>query len=321
MQLIISHKSALWFWRTFGGDIARLKRVRKPAAMSQPPDLTPQVLEELARFGFFPHATRPLHLLFAKAAARTRTDALVAHCTEQSLPSGSLVQLSEHLLIASPELTFVQEARRSTPGHLILVGCELTGTYVRRPAGEPLGERPPLTTAAKLQEFALQMHPQGTSAAIRAARRVLDRAASPMEAKLALLLSLPSAMGGFGLPAPTLNREFTLSADAQRIYPCTSCRLDLSWPGCNLDVEYDGSGDEHTGEMHAKDVARLAALRLDGLDVMVLAKQQVYDPTVFAQMAQVIAGKLTGHPGRAWRIRAKDFAAKQANLREELELV
>ena len=127
-------------------------------------------------------------------------------------------------------------------------------------------------------------------------------------------------MGGFGLPRPELNREFALSREARQVYSASPCRLDLSWRGTNLDVEYDGSGDEHTADMHAKDVARLAALHTDGLDVLVLAKQQVYHPAVFAQMVQVIAGKLTGQPGRARRIRTRDFEAKQLALREAIEL-
>ena len=200
------------------------------------------------------------------------------------------------------------------------------------------------------------MYPKQTAAPLVAARLAFDGAASPMEAKLALLLSLPTRLGGFGLPRPQLNRPFALSPEAQLVYPHTPCRLDLSWPGTDLDVEYDGSGDEHSGDMHAKDVARLAALRLDGVDVLVLAKQQVYDPRAFAQMVQVIAGKLggrigqvgqaeqtgqagqagtaghtgqarragqtgqAGQTGRPWRTRAKDFDEKQAALREALGL-
>ena len=321
MYLVISHDSALRFWRLFAGNAAALKRLRAPSPMAAPVALTRDLLGELAWLGFAPSKQHPLDLLFSAGAVRASANLVRAHATNLTLPAGSLIQVSEHVCVTSPELTYALVARKQDVRHLAMVASELCGTYVRTPPGQPLGERPPLTTVARLQAFLSELHPKGTSAAHAGARLAFDNAASPMEAKLALLLGLPTSLGGFGLPRPMLNREFALSREAQLIYSCTPCRLDLSWPGTNLDVEYDGSGDEHTGDMHAKDVARLAALRLDGLDVLVLAKQQVYDPAAFTQMAQAIAGKLSGRPGRAWRIRTRDFEAKQASLREAIDLV
>ena len=326
MFLIVSHNSALRFWRTFAGDPSVFRRLRTPSPMERPLPLTPELLGELARLGFAPSKNRPLDLLFSTDAGRSRAAAVLAHATNLPLPVGSLLQVSEHVAITSPELTFALVARKQDVRHLALVASELCGTYVPTPPGLPLGTRSPLTSTARLLTFLTEMYPKQTAAPLVAARLAFDGAASPMEAKLALLLSLPTRLGGFGLPRPQLNRPFALSPEAQLVYPHTPCRLDLSWPGTDLDVEYDGSGDEHSGDMHAKDVARLAALRLDGVDVLVLAKQQVYDPRAFAQMVQVIAGKLGGQAGQAgqarrpWRTRAKDFDEKQAALREALGL-
>ena len=323
MYLVISHDSALRFWRTFAGSPAAFRRLRAPLAMERPAALTPELLGELARLGFAPSKGRPLDLLFSSGAGRSRANNVLAHATNLPLPAGSLLQLSEHVAITSPELTFALIARKHDIRHLALVASELCGTYIPAPPGLPLGSRQPITSTARLQAFLAELFPRQTAAPLAAARLAFDCAASPMEAKLALLLSLPTRLGGFGLPRPQLNRPFALTPEAQLIYPHSSCRLDLSWPDTNLDVEYDGSGDEHAGDMHAKDVARLAALRLDGLDVLVLAKQQVYDARAFAQMVRVIAGKLagqTGQAGRAWRTRAKDFDAKQAALRDALGL-
>ncbi|MBQ3386609.1 MAG: hypothetical protein IJG53_04725 [Eggerthellaceae bacterium] len=319
MFLIISHDSALRFWRTFAGNPAVFRRLRMPSPMDRPVTLTTELLSELARLGFAPSKDRPLDLLFS-GAGRSRAAAVLAHATNLPLPAGSLLQLSEHVVITSPELTFALVARKKDVRHLALMASELCGTYIPTPPGLPLGSRQPLTSTTQLQAVLTDLYPRQTAAPLIAAHLAFDGAASPMEAKLALLLSLPTRLGGYGLPRPQLNRPFSLSSEAQLVYPHSPCRLDLSWPGASLDVEYDGSGDEHSGDMHAKDVARLAALRLDGLDVLVLAKQQVYDPRAFAQMAQIIAGKLTGQPRRAWRIRAKDFDAKQAALREALSL-
>ena len=320
VYLVISHNSALHFWRTFAGNRSALKPVRNSQAMPAPLPLSAELLGELAADGFTPSARRPIDLLFGAAVARPRTDIATPRVFSGKLPGGSLLALSERVAITSPELTFALVSRGTSRQKLALIGSELCSTYAHRRVGEPFAERAPLTSADELQRFCLQLAPGGHSEAYEAARYVFDNAASPMEAKLALLLSLPTRMGGYGLPRPELNRPFALSAQAQAIYPHSFCRLDLSWAGTNLDVEYDGSGDEHSGDMHAKDIARLAALRLDGIDTLVLAKQQVYDSQAFAQMAQVIAGKLTGQPRRAWRVRAKEFEAKQQELRRELNL-
>ena len=320
MVLVLSHRSALYYWRTFAGRRADLKPLRNPSAMTEPASLDGNLTEELASLGLFPTKDHPLDLLFSSADLRPRNAVIKPHVDGTALAPGSLLLLTDRIAVTSPELTFLHMAREYSRGRLILAGCEFCGTYVRRPDGALSGTRPALTCAADLRAFIARRHPGATSRAADAARFVLDGAASPMEAKVALLLSLPTCLGGCGLPQPVLNRPFALSTQAQRLYPHSPCRLDLSWSGVHLNVEYDGR-DTHTGEDHARDVARWAALGLDGVDVMVLTKEQVYDMEAFAIVANRIVGKLSGNPGRTPRIRTKDYPAKQVLLRRQLHLL
>lgn len=318
MDIVISHKSALRYWRAFNGNPQALFFVRRPAPMDHPPSLTADLLAELAACGLVPTRDHPLDLLFSSASARSQALCIRAHYISRPLPAGALVRLSDHILIASPDLTFVQISTEYPFRGLIMVGCELCGSYrLIDGRGQKLPKpqkRTAPTTASSLRDMAAKMGLGKHAAAVQAARFVFDNAESPMEAKTALLLSLPPRLGGYGLPRPTLNPKFVLSDAAFAIYPCNPCRLDLFWPEVHLDVEYDGG--THEGEGHAGSVARAMALTHDGIEVFTITKEQLYDPRAFATMAHLVAERLR----KRIRIRCKGFPMRQAQLRKELHL-
>ena len=317
MDVVISHKSALAYWRGFRGDPKANRLMRRPAAMERPVPMGAEILAELESLGFFATPERPLDLLFSSDGVRSRSKRVVAHSISRPLPPGSLIRLSEHVAITSPELTFALVGELYPFGQYLMAGCELCSTYrVLDESGKPLGrpdERVQVTSGRKLKEMVEKLELSKTAIAARGASYVIDGAASPMEAKVALLLCLPTRLGGFGLPRPTLNAPLDLSEEAYAVYPHSPCRMDLYWESAKLDVEYDGE-EAHTGALHAKDVARAVALRIEGVDVLAVSKQQVYDRKAFAALAKEIASKL----GKQMRIRVPDFEGKQLRLRREL---
>ncbi len=259
--------------------------------------------------------TSPLHCLVADASLRSYATGVITHYTDRPLPAGSILRLSPHVCIVSPELCFLQLATTLSVGRLTLEGMLLCGTFVRGADGNS-GERLPLTSAAKLQEF-IQLAPgaQGAKRARLAASHVLDNAASPMEARTEILLCLPPAWGGYGLPAPELNPDIVLSPAARALYDVKTCRPDLYWRDAKLDVEYDG--DSHEGEVgHRKDVARIMALEAEGITVAPLTYLQLNDAEAFDTVATTVAKKL----GHRLRIRVKDFPQRRATLRYQLGL-
>ena len=320
MDIIISHRSAMRFWRGFSGRLSDLGAVRRTTAMGKPVEMTPALREELSSRGFFPSEAHPIDLLFTSMAVRSRAGWANSHSTARPLPSNAFLRLTPHVLVTSPEVTFAQIAETYPFGQLVMAGCELCGTYrLMNPAGAPLPrpeERDALTSAARLMQTVRAMGFSATSAAARGARYVLDNAASPMEAKIALLLTLSTRLGGYGRPRPALNVSVNLSSAARTIYPHVACRPDLFWEDFRLDVEYDGE-ESHDGEAaHAKDVARAAALATDGINDITLTKQQVYSEDAFDAMARLVAQAL----GSPLRIRCADFPVKRAALRRELGL-
>ena len=318
MYIVISHKSAMLYWRRFRGELAALPKMKNPRAMERPVPLEPALAAELADLGFSPTRNSPLDLLFSTKGVRSQSQVVASHRGPATLPWGSLLRLSEHVAIVSPELCFVQMSGVYSQGQLLMAGCEMCGTYrLLGDDGRPLSkpeERPPLTTAAQLQDFSRAMGLGRESKAVVAARYIFDNAASPMEARAALLVSLPQTMGGFGLPRPELNTPITLGRTAHRVYPRNPCRMDLFWRSANLDVEYDGG--DHNEERRESDSARVLALRMEGVDVLVLMKRQVYDVRSMASVAKMVAAKL----GRRLRIYTKDFEHRHRQLRRELGL-
>ena len=292
MDLVVSHESALWYWRRRRRPIWDEERISCPEAMTRPIAIGDDLRAELAVLGIGMTAESPLDLLFYRGDTRSERRDVKAHCTARPLPPGTLIRLSGNVVIASPELVFAQIAESRSFERLIMAGCELCSRYrLFSDDGTPLAlpeERAQLTSSEALRATLSAMGYRRQAKATSAARHIFDDARSPMEAKVALLLSLPPRLGGFGLPRPVLNPDFFLGPQARNLYPCSPCHPDLYWEAVHLDVEYDGS-DTHTAEAHAKDVARAAALKLEGLEVFTLAKAQVYDRWAFDAVAGIVA--------------------------------
>ena len=313
MYLVLSHATAFRFWRTFTGNIRLLARPPQPKAMVEAFRPTPDIIAELLALGVDPAGDDRIHLLFSEARLRSRTRNIASHVYSEALPEGALVQLSEHVLAASPELTYVQMSEVFTFERQAIAGMELCGSYAILPDGS-LKARTALAHAEDLHTWASALAGPRSRGTL-AAPFVLDGAASPMEAKLALLLTLPTARGGYHLPAPVLNHRIDLGAEARRLYDAAFCRADLYWPEARVDVEYDGLA-YHEGEAHAVDVAREQALAAQGISVMRLTYAQVEDPDAFAVVAKTLGKRL----GRQVRVRHRDFVSNQLFLRAELGL-
>ncbi len=315
MQIVLSHATAFLYWRSFTGKVSALPHAVLPSGPDSRPKLTSELQGELAALGIKISESKAIHCMIAENNNCSKTANIHCHWTAQPLPDGAILRISPNVSVVSPELCFLQLAQSLPPGRLILAGTELCGTYALTGAKD-LESRRPLTSGESLKRFAeLFVHVSGARKAREAASHVFDGAASPMEAKLTLLLCLPATLGGFGLPRPVLNFPIPLKPEARALYHVKTCRPDLYWKDARLDVEYDG--DTHEGEeSHLKDTARVMALMAHGLDVIVLTYPQLANPEAFRVSVEVIAKKLHHRV----RIRVANFPERQAKLRKELEL-
>ena len=318
MDVIISHRTAFFFWRQFPGGASSLKRVARTRAMTQPGVLTEELLGELASLGIVPTEQQPVDFLYAGQEHRRRSPRIRPHVMGRDLPAGSLLRVAPHVLVVCPELCFIELGEDESFARLVHRGCEFCGTYyLDAEYGRPHERegRSSLTSTAALAKYLGTCAPRVVPKAARSALAyVLDGSASPRETTLALLLSLPHRLGGFGLPAPVLNHVVELDAEARRLYPHATCRCDLYWPDAAFALEYQG--EEAHWDRYSADIARTAALQAAGVDVLALTKAQLADAKAFTTVTGAVAAKL----GRTLRVRREDFVLRHEELREAFGL-
>ena len=130
----------------------------------------------------------------------------------------------------------------------------LCGTFFIDPTSRNgLGARSPLTSKKRIEAF-VRRHPglRGASAARSALRFVVDGAASPPEAFLWSLLSIPHRYGGYAIPDLAMNRRMKPSKRARRIAGRETLVPDISHFKSRLAIEYD-SNSEHLAYMDLGD--------------------------------------------------------------------
>lgn len=238
-------------------------------------------------------------------------------CT-QKLSGGSFYAFGNHCLVAAPELAFVQMAADLPLEQLIELGYELCGTYWRNRVDKTCSyQLPPLTKTCHLVSYA-QANPSlhGARKALRALKYVVDNSASPRESKLAIMLSLPSRCGGYGLAGFKMNHVVQADAKARAIASRNSFRCDLCWPTEKIDVEYQ-SREHHEGESsRISDSRRANALAAMGWHVVGITNDELDSFTA----TDVIARSLRLKLGKSNQTSINDYTLRKAKLRRRLNL-
>ena len=155
---------------------------------------------------------------------------------------------------------------------LAAVACELAGSYRLQGPGRGVAYgASPVMTASGLRDFAATACQGPASGRAREiADLALDGSASPMETALALMLTMPVELGGFGIKKPLLNAVIDASVLEDAIRGRDSVTPDMLWPEKKVALEYDSS------EFHARkgvqqaerDAARSNTLSLMGYRVL-----------------------------------------------------
>lgn len=171
--------------------------------------------------------------------------------------------------------------------------CELAGTYRLRGPGQGVAyDAAPVMTTVGLREFAATACQGPASARAREiADLALDGSASPMETALALLLTMPVELGGFGIKKPLLNVAIGASVLEDALRGRDSVTPDMLWPEKKVALEYDSS------EFHARkgaqqaerDAARSNTLSLMGYRVLRATTRGVSSLPGVALLARQIA--------------------------------
>ena len=313
MKVCIGYQSALEYWRIRRAlpDSGALRRriVTLPGTL---PTANQVRSTELVL---------PLHIMLNNPAYRWPSQTLIQHVFSGATPAGCFIGAGNEFEVSSPEFCFLQMASQLSLPRLIELGYEICGTYSLPVANDPKApesgfyNRQPLTSLKKLSAFVVGMSGFiGHKSAMRALRYILERSASPMETKLAMLLTLPYKLGGFGLPKPELNVRIVPSKTAEKASSKEFYTCDLFWPDHDIAVEYD-SDRFHTGSKQiADDSKKRNALAMMGVTVITVTTQQFLNSIDFEKTARVIANRI----GKRLVYKNPGFIYAYNDLREQL---
>ena len=299
MDIIISHKSALEYWRLHGNTkicdtAARLHRKTPPVSISNIADIRKKAPDGLSY---------PIDILVGSQNAKWKSEVFRPRVYTGPTPDGCFVSIGEGMAVSAPQYLYFQIAGEMPLAKLVQLGLELCGTYTlplndeyspgEETTDKVLYNQPQFTNVKALKAFAARMKGvNGYKKISRALRFIADGSASPMETILFILLTLPYKLGGFGLPAPVLNRRIDIENPAKRGTRKTQYKCDLFWPKAHVAVEYD-SDFYHTGaDRIARDSKKRLDLEAHGVTVIPMTSRQIRNPDELEKLARLIARRL-----------------------------
>jgi very-short-patch-repair endonuclease len=132
-----------------------------------------------------------------------------------------------------------------------------------------------------------------------------------MESLAFMILTLPHALGGYGLGGAVFNHEIKLRDEAGKRLGQKRCFADLYYKPAKLAVEYESFAFHNSPSEQGKDMMRSAILERQGVEVMHLSTIQLYDKDACKDFVFNLASRL----GRRIQIRTKKFDEMHALLR------
>ncbi len=228
-----------------------------------------------------------------------------------TLPQDSFCWVENGLYVCSPELCLVLLGRGGCALHLVELACELCGTYsIAHDQSGSFVNRPQLLSCDRMGEYLDALGPRhGCAAARKAIALAADGSDSPRETSMFLSFTLPSSMGGFGFPKPTLNGRIELSRESQKALGKSYLVPDEVYRDADGHIlaiaEYDGKQyhlltSDADGEGMTIDVGKVLSddqrrevIRDEGIDLVSVRTEDTLDFERFEQKAMRL-GRLLG---------------------------
>lgn len=211
---------------------------------------TPKLLEDL-HVGQWPIPfDRPLDVAVPDQRQRIQMTGVSCKVWSQPALQEAFISLGEGIQVSSPELLFIEMAQVMPLINLVLLGCELCGSFGRDPLDPHDGDVAywvdPVTSVEKLRSFVRSCRSaRGLSRAEEALCYVMDNAWSPMEALVAVMTALPVSHGGYGLSPVVLNKRVSMSGFASR----ESRVPDMLFADGTTGLNYDGEDHLDLGKV------------------------------------------------------------------------
>ena len=234
------------------------------------------------------------HVLVGQSQQRRNSPGVCRHEWRGALPAHSFREVSQGVLVSSPEFTFLQLARDLDLIDAALVGMSLCSCYRLVPdingISDTIVECQPVTSAETLRRYldgAAGIH--GVSRARDALALVEDRSRSPMETETFAMAAWPTKLGGYGFSQIKLNyrvpvepQNVDVSDRPDRQY----VKVDLYDPKAQAGIEYLGSWHR---EQWNEDLRRLNMLSVMGKRILYASADLVRRPAEFALVMRQFA--------------------------------
>lgn len=267
----------------------------------------------LSPYGVSFSGTAPLSVAVPRKGNRLQVKGVSNTICGVTVPEDSFVFVNDELAISGPELLFVEMADSMTEAEHLMFGHEICGSFARDPDdpinGEALMEIEPLTSVQRIREFiarARRLH--GRERAAETLQLLSDNAWSPGESIVAAMASLPVVELGYDLGPLVLNQRVDTPDMYAKMVEKESRVPDILFGDTGIGINYDGSGhldldsivraslraayspdDPFSRPMIRKAVAGVRAkyvddirrnreLSVDGLLVLPVVKEDLYEP-------------------------------------------
>lgn len=260
-------------------------------------------LDEFSGLGIRPD---PIDILVPNASRRRPSHAVTCSVLAGGPPSGSFVRVSEHVLISTPEFLFLRKASSLRLPHLVLLGCELCGSYALS-SEDPRGfiDRPRVSSSESLAAFLDGCKGvRGLARARRACRFITEGGASPMESVMASILLMPCSEGGYGIKGACANRRIDIPRSLRTLSDQEFYSVDLFFERGMVCVEYDSDQYHAAASDISRDARRRNFLTHLGYSTVTVTRAQLRSVQEMERAARLICSKT----GRQWRSSSHDFA-------------
>lgn len=279
-------------------------------------------LDQVGKFGL----RGQMHVAVPNHARRHHQAGITAHVMSSPAPY-SFVRLSKDVYVESPEATLIRMASHLDHGELAVMVNQLLSHY-RICNGAIVSARPLSTEARLLQQLKQSKGKRGAKIVRTALAYAVVGTASPAEAKVAALLTLPARWGGKGLPVPEANAEITLVPSTSRrcvtadptsaemvIRNGTKRYADYLWRAWKLILEYDSDEFHASRKKLGADSARRAELQRAGYTVVTLTNRQLSNIEELSVVVDTLLNKM-GMKSKTARI--ENYCELERELRRQV---
>lgn len=307
--------TAIDFWRWRARTSSCLERP-SPTRLRVVPRGSPSKSDVLAACEHFAESDSPAHVIVSGSNHCRAVDGVAFHVVSTKIPSGSFMKLCDGVYVATPEYVLVRMASRLDRFEMLRLLYEFCGAYVRN-EGDARGfsNCEPITSLGRVSRFVEKASGiRGVREARLLTRHVLGGSASPRETDVAMQVTLPQHMGGYGLGGAKLNERIELTESQRRELSRPAITPDMVWVGNRLALEYESDAWHSGSKEFVRDSRRRNDLRTLGYDVITVTNDEFKSVSDMDRIAKNLAKGL----GVRMRVSVADYEMRKLMLRTRI---